>query len=144
MRYVGTGAGAEDWLQMDLTPTMVPAAPATGATSPSQVFDPEHDEPLLPPSPWPDPKTGDPRQALMAVVILHGGVLAINLRQGRGATQGELSLIGQRAGRNDMRGIGGQRIETREDGRWLTHTGRRELEEAARHLRLELPDDLAW
>lgn len=80
----------------------------------------------------------------MASVVYLGGILALNVRSGRGATLDEHRSIATRAGYPDLRGITGLRAERRSDGMWLTFVGRRELEESARYLGLELPDDLAW
>lgn len=74
-----------------------------------------------------------------------GGLLAINVREGRGATSAEHREVARRAGYGDARGVAGIKASRGDDGGlWLSFVGRRELEESAYALGVDLPKDLAW
>ncbi|GII98235.1 helicase-like protein [Sediminihabitans luteus] len=142
LRYVGESGVDLDWLRVDLTPEPVEAsADERGPDDASrQVFDPATDEPPVAPDPW-----GSRDAVLWSRVLYDGGLLAINVREGRAVTYAEYQQIGRRAGYSDLRGAAGARIRRDDDGgRWLAFPGRRELEGSAYALGLDLPRDLAW
>ena len=145
VRYVGELSGDDSWLRIDLAPPKVEKELGLVREDATPCFDPETDDPLIAPNPWPDLSRGDdPGSASMAHVMLIGGILAINLRHGRGATADELKRAGTRGGRSSMKGRRGTWLETRDDGLWVTYAGRETLEHAARTLGLVLPADIAW
>lgn len=140
LQYVGENGEDLSWLRIDLTPAPVRVVPHALRTAASNsVFHPERDEPPIRPYPW-----GEPDEQQMSTVVYTGSILAINLRHGRGATPEEHRAIAGRAGYPELRGITGRRTERRSDGLWVTFVGRRELEDNARELGLQLPGDLAW
>lgn len=141
LRYVGHSDEDTSWLRIDLTPAAVEIEPFDDAGSPATetIFDPMHDEPPYTPNPW-----GNEEEALLAAVLYNGGLLGINVREGRGATPAEHREIARRAGYLDARGVAGVRSEHRSGGRWVTVVGRRELEGSAQALGFSMPADLTW
>jgi Helicase conserved C-terminal domain len=143
VRYLGTAAGDLSWLRIDLTPPEVTVPFTTRPTIEEPLFDPSTDTPPLKPNPWPATE-GEHNQKLMSQVIYNGQLLAINMRQQRGATADEHRQIARNAGYPNAQGVTGSRLESRADGRWVTYAGRKELEESARSLGLTLSQDLSW
>jgi hypothetical protein len=148
VRYAGELGEDTSWLRIDLTPppSSHPSTPPVCVDNAADaVFDPEKDDPPIEPNHLPDLKGGGSQnQVLMADVMLIGGILAINLRQERGASKQEYKRFGERAGRATMKGAHGDWVVTRADGNWVTYDGRKKLENAARQLGLHLPEDLSW
>lgn len=143
VRYLGDAGGDLSWLRIDLTPpeSTIPSATQTATEVP--FFDPATDSPPLKPNPWPTSEAKH-TQKLMSQVIYNGQLLAINIREQRGATADEHRKIARKAGYPNAQGAAGSRLDTRADGRWVTYAGRKELEESARAMGLRLPPDLSW
>ncbi|NNU27307.1 helicase-related protein [Isoptericola sediminis] len=142
LQYVGESGADASWLRVDLTPepVEVPAADGRAPAADRPVFDPVKDEPPVAPDPW-----GSGAAALWSQVLYDGGLLAINVREGRGATSAEHRDIACRAGYGDGRGVAGTRATRGADGDlWLTFVGRCELGESAYALGRKLPVDLGW
>ena len=143
VRYLGTAGGDLSWLRIDLTPPEVTVPSTTRTTTDEPLFDPSTDSPPLKPNPWPTTE-GEHNQKLMSQVIYNGQLLAINIREQRGANADEHRQVARNAGYPNAQGASGSRLETRTDGRWVTYAGRKELEESARALGLTLSQDLSW
>lgn len=140
LRYVGDNGSDLSWMRIDLAPSPVePVHGAVSAVTSRRAFDPEHDEQPFPPAPW-----GTQEERNLSAVLYNGGLLAINIRNGRGATTDEHRKVATRAGYPDLRGIAGNRARFQGDGLWVTHRGREELEDCVRGFGWDLPDDLAW
>ena len=125
-----------------------PTAPTAAIRTHGAVtFDPLTDEPPFKPDP-----VGTPEEQWMAWLTYIGAIYAINKREDRGATRGEVVRYAKKAGYGDARGVSGfsngrGTTYSAEDGtRWVTDKSNvrsgwlRELQD---QLGIDLPDDLS-
>ena len=111
-------------------PALVPPAtpPSEGAASGVRVFDPETDTPPVQPK-----VVGTREEQDWCCLIFFARLLAINVRQGRGATAADQTAIVRAAGYQDRRAYAGWSWTWRDDEsgrRWITDD--HELSEADR------------
>ncbi len=103
-------------------------------------FDPRTDDP---------PYSADPKgnhvERDMAYLTYLGGVMLINLSEGRGATGDEVSKLAKRAGYSNGRAVNGFSVngvstQAKADGRWVTDGGRGWVMKLAKSLGVRLPE----
>lgn len=113
-------------------------------TGGAATFDPLTDEPPRMANP-----TGTREQRMMAYLAYLGAIYAINKREDRGATPGEVARHAIRAGYEDGRGVsgfsnkGGATYRAEDGTRWVNEDGVDWLKKLQNELGIDLPDDLS-
>jgi hypothetical protein len=127
-----------------ITKHLQEGAPAAGMSDAGAApdiasFDPRNESP-----PYPADPKGSQLERDMAYLTYLGGVMLINLWEGRGATGAEVSTLAKRAGYSNGRAVNGFSINgvstaAKADGRWVTDGGREWVEKLAKGLGVRLP-----